>query len=317
MRSKIIAFMAAAALFLAGMPALAQELDAGAYVLLDLAAVSAMSPEGSIEGFGEGEAVPEGFVRRFLTLMGIGALTGEDQARYLADFLAVPVKAGEAVPADEPLMMGGLQVMSVDMDEDGRAAMVIGQLYRIGLGQQMELMDARVLAQLHRSEGAPLGWKLHRFALGQELLMEEAAQAYLTAQTIEYYNAGYGFSVQYPALFPEESIIEDERGIAGELPERGMSFFARREEKTYALSELVEEKKKEIPALETNMNEMTGCVRTHYVSAEGLYVTEFYLEGEDALYHAGLTFPADAQTEYAPYAEYMMNSLSADELGLG
>lgn len=65
------------------------------------------------------------------------------------------------------------------------------------------------------------------------------------------------------------------------------------------------------------MDEMTGCVRTRYVTGEGQVVIDFYLEGEQHLYHAGLAFPEAAQAEYAPYVEYMMNSLTADELGLG
>ncbi len=306
------------ALLLLPVCAQAQEMDESGYVILDLAATAAIGPDGALEGFDEGQAVPEGFAQRFLLCFGVGAMgSAEERQRYLADYLAATLPDMTQADANAALTMGGLQVMSIDMDESGEAAMVIGQLYRIDEQQNMVLLDARAVAEIHRSPQSPLGWVLHRFAIGQELLMEEATEAYFAGVTVEYYNAKHGFAVQFPAFFPEECILEDEDGVNASLPEDSVSFFARREPKAETIDALVEHKKKENPALETNMDEMTGCVQTRYVSGDGQVVVDLYLEGEEGIYHAGLSFPEEAQAEYAPYVEYMMNSLTADELGLG
>jgi len=306
------------ALLLLPVCALAQEMDESGYVILDLAATAAIGPEGALEGFDEGQTVPEGFAQRFLRCFGMGEMdSAAERQRYLADYIAAPLPEMEKVDGNADLTMGGLQVMSIDMDESGEAAMVIGQIYRIDEQQNMILLDARAVAEIHRSPQSPLGWMLHRFVIGQDLLMEEATEAYFAGVTVEYYNAKHGFAVQFPAFFPEECILEDEDGVKASLPEDGVSFFARWEEKSETIDALLENKKKEIPALETNKDEMTGCVQTRYVSGDGQVAVDFYLEGEESLYHAGLIFPEEAQAEYAPYVEYMMNSLTADELGLG
>lgn len=298
--------------------ALAQDLDESGYVLLDLAATACIAPDGTLEGFDEGEMVPEGFAQRFLLTFGVGALeNGQARREYLDDLIAAPLPEMTQFDERAEIARGGLQLMSIDLDDDGDAAMVMGQLYVIDQMQNMRYLDARAVAEIQRSEGSPLGWQLHRFVIGQELMMEDAAQEYFSAMMVEYYNAAWGFAIQYPAFFPEESILEDQTGVSASAAELGVSFFARREEKTQTIDVLLQGKKQEIPSLETNMDEMTGCVRTRYISDEGQVVIDFYLEGESALYHAGLIFPQEAQAEYAPYVEYMMNSLSADELGLG
>lgn len=315
MKSKLLIWLV---ILLMPVCALAQELDAVGSVLLDLAASAAVGPEGKPEGFDSGDHVPAGFAQRFLMTMGMDSLEEAQERRaYLSLFLAAPVPDMEVLAEDMVLTRAGMQIMSVDMDEDGQAAMVIGQLYRMDAQQQMVMMDARAIAELHRSEASPLGWQLHRFVIGQELMMEEAAQAYFEGATVEYYNAQYGFAVQYPALFPEESVEEDAYGVNAELPEEKVSFFARWEEKTKPMNELIEGKKKEFPSLSANINESTGCICMQYVHADGVREIHFYLEGEQAVYHAGITFPEDAQNVWAPYAEYMMNSLTADELDLG
>lgn len=316
MRHSLIALLLAL-LLLPGL-ALAQDLDEGGYTILDVAATASLAPDGTLEGFDEGQTVPEGFAQRFLLSFGVGTMESAQERRdYLDDFIAAPLPDLAQIDEKAALTMAGLQVMSIDMDEDGDAAMVIGQLYAIDAQQHMRYLDARAVAEIQRSDASPLGWQLHRFAIGQELLMEDAAQEYFSGMTVEYYNANCGFAIQYPAIFPEESILEDQTGVSAALAEAGVSFFARREEKTQTIDALLKEKKQEIPTLETNKDEMTGCVRTRCVTGEGQVVIDFYLEGESAVYHAGLAFPEEAQAEYAPYVEYMMNSLTADELGLG
>lgn len=313
----LLAVWLLALLLLPGL-ALAQDLDEGGYTILDLAATACVAPDGTLEDFDEGGTVPEGFAQRFLLSLGVSSLESEQERRdYLEDFIAAPLPDLAQADENAVLIPAGLQVMSIDLDEDGDAAMVIGQLYAIDAQQNMRYLDARAVAEIQRSDASPLGWQLHRFVIGQELLMEDAAQEYFSGMTVEYYNAACGFAIQYPAIFPEESILEDQTGVNASLPDTGVSFFARREEKTQTIDALLKEKKQEIPSLETNMDEMTGCVRTRYVTGEGQVVIDFYLEGETAVYHAGLIFPEEAQAEYAPYVEYMMNSLTADELGLG
>ena len=222
----------------------------------------------------------------------------------------------------------GVQLMSAELSPDGSALQAVGTVYvapdRIDRLAEDDFtavswLDLRAGILLRRDGGAPLGWKLASFTTDTGVAVEGLTDDYFGAATREYLNTDLGFSLLYPSAFGEETIREDENGISAALADGSASFFARRLANSSGEtldSILLSRQQADADAL-INVNGLTGCGRVTAVSADGVTTVDFYLVTDAWLYQAELVYAERLAREFSLYSDYMMNSFTADELGIG
>lgn len=235
----------------------------------------------------------------------------------------LPEAAKADHPADEAYM--GIRPMFMTESDDGSALRFVGDLYQAE-GQLYALdseqydrvtwLDRRAMAEFRRSETSPLGWELTMFSLDAEWAMEEAVAEYFTNAMAEYINPGLGFSIQYPALFGENTVTVDEKGVYGKREDASFSVTCVPNAEAVDLQGFLDGKKQEIPGAETNINDITGCGRLNAQLGEEYVMLAVYVT-EGNIYQAELRYNQKLNKELSIYADYMMNSFSVDELGLG
>ena len=81
---------------------------------------------------------------------------------------------------------------------------------------------------------------------------------------------------------------------------------------------LLEAIKLEAPDAEPVRNQQNNCIRVDRVLRDaGRCRTDLYLIGKDSFHHVTIEYPADEQETYAPYIEYMINTMGTNETDLG
>lgn len=216
----------------------------------------------------------------------------------------------------------GVRPMAVDESEDGSAVRILGDVY-LAEGQLEQLtdeqyarvqwLDRRAVVELRKSGDA---WQVTSFALDAELEMEQAAQDYFTSAMVEYVDAERGFSIQYPAVFGEDAVTVDENGIFGQVENASFQVSRTANENSWTTETLLASKKQETPGAETNINDITGYGRLDARVGDEVLVCILIVTPE-AVYQAQLRYHQSLSKDFSLYSDYMMNSFTVDELGLG
>lgn len=316
MKMKWLALLVAAALSAAIMPGMAEgaaAFDASQVApLLNAVTSAALSGDEEVVLLEDEEAPPEAFLPRLKKSLEANGLDAGAAGSLVA--MALPSESGEA--ADVAALT--LEVLTVNQSGDGEAAMLVGE----ALDADGQALNRRAVVELRRDDASPVGWKLYRFTVGDTALEEELLEGYFSETMMEYVNAECGYIIQYPAIFTENMIVQTATGIQAALPDDSASFAVSRVENTEGLTletllqrELDKDPVRELP--QAWINEEMGNVQSLEADEEGIVHAAVFLVSESYIYQAELNFPEDQTEEYISYADYMINSFSADELGHG
>lgn len=226
-----------------------------------------------------------------------------------------------AKAAQDPMYVG-VRPMGAEMSPDGSAVVVLGDLYRAKAQLdtlspeaygEVEWLDQRVVVQL-QADDSESGWKVISFQMDAELLMENAAQAYFEETMRVFTSERLGFQVQYPALF--EALEETEQGVHAQKGDT--AFLAERvsNQEGQTLAVLVAREQQLAPEIKAAVNEASGVARLTRTE-QGVTTTDVYAVSEAWIYHVQLRWTDAQNADFARYSDYVMNSLSVDELGIG
>ncbi len=228
--------------------------------------------------------------------------------------------AADALRRESDARYCGIRPMATDWSEDGDAVRLLGDVY-LAVDQleqltheqyaQVQWLDQRAVVELRKAQD---GWQVSSFALDAEWEMEQAAQDYFSTTMVEYF-AG-DFSVQYPALFGEDSVVFTDRGVSGKI--EGASFLAEKTENTQKLTTdaILAAKKQETNDGITNIDEYTGVGQLK-ATVEGQCLVYMVLATQDSIYQAELRYDESLIKDFMLYGDYMLNSFSVSEAGNG
>ena len=79
---------------------------------------------------------------------------------------------------------------------------------------------------------------------------------------------------------------------------------------------MIEARKQQDPDADTLINEISGCGRV-VTQQDGRTVVDIYIVTSQWVYQAQLSYANSLAMDFSLYSDYMMNSFSADELGIG
>lgn len=307
--------------------------------LVDLTASAALRVGEVPESITPDGTLSEAFVYNFFLLGQQADASLGITGQMLGDITAQAEYMGKAFSAKLPTLNGilaftetypyiGVRPMASEMSEDGTAVILYGDLYQAEKPLsamteaeylQVSWLDRRAVAELHKDEGAPNGWKLYSFSFEAELMMEEAAQNYFADTMVEYMNADKGFSIQYPAVFAEETLTEDENGIVGTLKDGTATFFARRKgnDRGATLETLMADMQAAAPSATAAVNEAAMSGRLTQQRQDGMTQVDLVIVTDLYIYEAQLVYAPSRASDFALYSDYMTNSFTADELGIG
>lgn len=255
----------------------------------------------------------------------------------LALWLLIPAAAAEEVPLpqllplvdqaaaaalDEKDSYCGVRPMAVDASEAGDAVRILGDVYLASAQleklteeeyMRVRWLDHRAVVELRRAEDT---WRVTSFALDAEWEMEQAAQNYFNDTMMEYVDAELGFSIQYPAVFGEKNVTLLENGISGQVEGASFRVECMPNEENWTTQTLLANIKQEIFGAETNIDMNTGVgILTALEGNE--HITCMAVVTPACIYQAELRYDQSLVREFLHYSEYMMNSFSVDEMGLG
>lgn len=228
--------------------------------------------------------------------------------------------AADALRKESDARYCGIRPMATDWSEDGDAVRLLGDVY-LAVDQleqltheqyaQVQWLDQRAVVELRKAQD---GWQVSSFALDAEWEMEQAAQDYFSTTMVEYF-AG-DFSVQYPALFGEDSVVFTDRGVSGKI--EGASFLAEKTENTQKLTTdaILAAKKQETNDGITNIDEYTGVGQLR-TTVDGQCLVYMVLATQDSIYQAELRYDESLIKDFMLYGDYMLNSFSVSEAGNG
>lgn len=303
-----------------------------------IASVAIIQTEGfeAIEG-AEG-MLSNGFISTFFALrdkadptLGLTlemAENPEQQAAFLSKVFAAQL------PALEPVtyVVGyegfiGFRLVTVNTATGFQGIQIVGEIYRADkpLAQlsDEEQQDVqwleRAIFSLQSDANALNGFRLTGFSVGTELRMEQAVQSYFDEILVEYVNTGLGFSIQYPSVFTDDLLVEDEAGVSAKLPDESASFFAKRADNVNEsnLRDYVEIIANGITGSKAQFNEEFRYATVMYNTDEGFTVFNVYIVTDKYIYQAELSYRTDLSMQYSMYNAYMENAFMVDEVSVG
>lgn len=301
--------------------ACAQSVDAGLQALLDLTAGAALDRGDQLETVAADGILSPNFVYHVLTLgmrepqSGITAALLDDpaaQAAWLgANYFAGWGELTGVLYLEEDAPKVTVRVDKLDLSADGESCVLLGEMLRGG-----EPMGLAVRMDARKDAAAAFGWKVLLFGL-DGVAQEERADALLTEQLIEYVSPELGFSVLYPALLGAEALEEGSDGMSVALPDGSASFSVRQEQNLsgQTAQSLIGAKMQAHPGARVNINEVGNCGQIVYAE-DGWTIAEGCLVSEDFIWHATLKWTG-AHGELLDVVDFVMNSLAADDLGVG
>ena len=142
--------------------------------------------------------------------------------------------------------------------------------------------------------------------------LEELTEAFTEKAMSDYLDSATGFSMQYPSVF----VFDEENDTATAYTEDGRASLTIENLQGGKLTEdvLIEAIKLEVPDAEPVRNQQNNCIRVDRVLRDaGRCRTDLYLIGKDSFHHVMIQYPADEQETYAPYIEYMINTMETKE----
>ena len=206
------------------------------------------------------------------------------------------------------------QIMQTISEALSELARIIGEVMAQG-----EPSGRRAVIELRRSEASPMGWELCRFTVDDAALEEALTEGFFAQTMMEYLNAAYGYSIQYPAIFTEDMIVETASGIQAELPDGTASFSVARmpNDGHLTMNDVLAQEQLNNPGAKVSLDGITGAGKSFLTDEEGVTHVAVFLVSDGSIYQAELNYPQAREADFAQVSEYMMNSFSADELGLG
>ncbi|MBE5803391.1 MAG: hypothetical protein E7316_02655 [Clostridiales bacterium] len=239
----------------------------------------------------------------------------------LAEILPL-ADAAAAAAMEETERYCGVRPMAVDASEAGDAVRILGDVYLAAdqleklsdeQYEQAEWLDQRAVVEMRRAAD---GWEVTFFSLDAEWEMEDAAQEYFATTMVEYVNAEMGFSIQYPAVFGPDSVTELENGVSGQAEGASFSVTCVPNEENWTTETLLANQKKETFEAETNIDTITGMGTLRVSGAEQTMV-RMLIVTPTHIYQAELVYDQSLMRDFTTYCDYMINSFTVDELGLG
>lgn len=278
--------------------------------LLDAVTSAVMAEE--VTNLSEAEPLTEALLARLMKALRDKGL--DVNGNSLSNLIAMPFPEN-GLNAEAAVQLLSLQVIHAQVNETGDTVMLVGEI----ADADGEPVGPRAVAELRKEAASPVGWKLYRFTMVDVALEEELLEGYFNQTMIEYVNAICGYSIQYPAIFAEDQIVETTGGIQAELSDGTASFSVARVENVGGLpmDAILTQETQNVPGTKVAVDEVTGAGRSILIDEEGIAHEAIFLVTEAYVYQAELNYPVDQAEDFAMYVEYMMNSFTVDELGLG
>lgn len=328
MKRKWLALMMAGLMCVAPVLGMAEEqasFDASQVApLLDAVASAALGTDAVTLNIAEDEALTEALLPMLMTALrrtgladGATVSDAEAQTELLANLFAMPLpELKSAVSADAKNEALTLRVLTADVSEDGGEVKLLGD---VAFAEGGSATGWRAAVILRADDKSPVGWKLCCFTVTDEALLEELTDLYFARTMMEYVNTACGYSIQYPALFSEDLIVETAAGVQAELADGTTSFSVARVENAEGLTleALLAREQENDPATLVVVDEITGAGRSYVCDEEGIVHEAIFIVSAEYVYQAELNYPQDQAEDYALYVDYMMNSFSAEGLGVG
>lgn len=253
----------------------------------------------------EGEDLSEAFAAALLgALRAVGLADGsEDPAPLLAGLLTFPVPEAKPAKDVEPL---AIRVLITDVSEDADAAMTLLEI------TPREGPPVRAAVELRAAEDAPLGWRVARITRSDAPLIEALLDVFFSSILVEYIHTDNGYTIQYPAIFPEDSVMETDAGLQAALPDESASFaVARRDNPDHLTLELLLEQERALyPDADISVNAFTGCGRVVAEDEQGMIHAVLLLVSRETIVQAELNYIPARAAELSPYVDYMENSFT-------
>ena len=142
--------------------------------------------------------------------------------------------------------------------------------------------------------------------------LEELTEAFSEKAMSDYLDSATGFSMQYPSVF----VFDEENDTATAYTADGKASLSIENMQGGTLTEdvLLEAIKLEAPEAEPVRNQQNNCIRVDRVLGDtGRCRTDLYLIGKNSFHHVTIEYPADEKETYAPYIEYMINTMETKE----
>ncbi len=308
--------------------------------LMDLVAATALAGGENPELVpGSDGSLSEAFVTAFFQLgqtadasLGITAdMLGDTQrqAEYLSKVFAAQAPALAPIPQGEGINgFVGFLPQTVNSAEGENGIQIIGELYWAeqpiqSLSQaeydKVQWLDERAIYSFQKDAGALNGFRLTGFSVGSELNMEMAMQGYFDEILVEYVNTRLGFSVQYPSLFDDELLVEDEDGLSAKLADGSASFFAKRVDNVSnaELHDYLNVIADAIPGAKAQINDEFRYGTVAYTTEDGSSVFDIYVVTDKYIYQTELSYQASLADRFALYCAYLENTFMVDEVSVG
>ena len=142
--------------------------------------------------------------------------------------------------------------------------------------------------------------------------LEELTEAFTEKAMSVFFDSQTGFSMQYPSSFVFE---EEKDSLTAYTQDRKASLTIESLQGGQLTEEvLLEAIKLEVPDAEPIRYEQNRCIRVDRTQADGIRCrTDLYLVAKDSFHHITIEYPAEEQGIYAPYIEYMINTMETKE----
>ncbi len=221
----------------------------------------------------------------------------------------------------------GFRPMASDTGAEAGSIQVVGEVYHAAKPYRDLTADEKLAAKwdepavflLKTDDTALFGYRIISFSFGSVISMESVMADYFTSILMEYENNSLGFSVQYPALFDEDTLTDDESGLYGKLPSGEASFFATRKTNDAAdTMDSLKAKLEQQPNVKSvAINADFGYLTVQTLSEDGTVSFDVYIVTADYLYQANLTYKQEFADKYQMYTTYLENSFIAFEVSVG
>ncbi|MCL1855362.1 MAG: hypothetical protein FWF86_06480 [Clostridia bacterium] len=252
----------------------------------------------------------------------------EQQAAFLTRVFAAQLPTLEPITYTEDHDgFIGFRPVTVNNALDVQGIQIIGEIYRADkplsqlsdVEQQDVLWLERAIFSFQSDASAMNGFRLTGFAVGTELSMEQAVQSYFDEILVEYVNTSLGFTVQYPSVFTDNLLREDDAGVSAKLPDESASFFAKRVDNVNEsdLRNYVDIIANGIPGSKAQFNDELRYATVMYSTDEGFTVFSVYIVTDMHIYQAELSYRTDLSMQYSMYTTYLEYSFMVDEIAMG
>lgn len=251
------------------------------------------------------------------------------QGEYLSKVFAA--KAPELAAIQQPTPINGyigFQPVTVNTAAETGGIQIIGEIYWADKPMKalseadylnVKWQDARAIFTFQSDNAALNGFRLTGFSMGTELNMEQAMQTYFEKILVEYISTNLGFSVQYPSVFTDELLVEDQDGVSASLPDGSASFFAKRVDNVNHanLQDYVSVIANGITGAKSQVNEKFQYATVSYTTAEGKTVFDVYIVTDKYIYQAELSYLTKLSNQYHMYTTYLENNFTVNEVSVG